>query len=103
MSGLDPTAWLGAGIVIGWLFTWLVLRSKAADAYQHGQAEGESEKQSERAVALERAAASERALAEAKGASAARIAELDERMAKLGAENAAHLARQAELATRLEE
>ena len=38
MAALDPTAWLGAGIVIGWLFTWMVLRGKAADAYRHALA-----------------------------------------------------------------
>jgi DNA recombination protein RmuC len=99
MSDLDPTAWLGAGMVVGGVVAWLVLRGRIADAFRHGQAEAEADT----AAASERAAAAERALAEAKAEAGARLAELEARAAKLTGENAVHLARAAELAARLEE
>ncbi|MBA3708737.1 MAG: hypothetical protein H0W83_07970, partial [Planctomycetes bacterium] len=62
MADIDPSVWLFCGAVAGAFVAWMVLRGKAADAYRHGAAEGDSE----RATIAERLSGVEAQLQEAR-------------------------------------
>lgn len=103
---MDPTLWFVAGAAGGALFTWVMLRGRAAERYQFGyhEAKGEAQEEraaleSERATLAERLAANERTLAELR----ARLGEADGALDRLRLEHSTQGARTAELATRLEE
>jgi DNA recombination protein RmuC len=103
---LDPSVWFVAGAAAGMLLAWLMVRNRSAEHYRHGYEEAKGEAQedraaneAERATLTERLAANDRTLAELRQ----RLGEADTTLERLRGENAAHGARTAELATRLEE
>ena len=105
-TALDPTLWLIAGAAAGAIFTWLMLKNRAAEHFRHGYDKAQQEARTEHAVAektqailTERLAANERSLNELRG----RLSEADTMLERLRGEHANQGARAAELTTRLEE
>ena len=96
---MDPTLWFLAGAAGGALLTWVMLRARAAERFQHGYNEAQNDAQAERATLAERLAANDRSLTELRE----RLAQADAALDRLRSENGTHSARTAELTTRLEE
>ena len=105
-TALDPMMWLIAGAAAGALFTWFMLKNRAAEHFRHGYDEARQEVRAERAIGettqatlTERLAANERSLNELRG----RLSDADAVLERLRGEHAHQGARTAELTTRLEE
>jgi DNA recombination protein RmuC len=105
-TALDPMMWLIAGAAAGAIFTWFMLKNRAAEHFRHGYDEAQQEARTEHAVAeknqailTERLAANERSLNELRS----RLSDADAVLERLRGEHASQGARAAELTTRLEE
>jgi DNA recombination protein RmuC len=105
-TALDPMMWLIAGAAAGAIFTWFLLKNRAAEHFRHGYDKAQQEARAENAVAeknqailTERLAANERSLSELRG----RLSDADAMLERLRGEHANQGARTAELTTRLEE
>ncbi len=105
-TALDPMVWLIAGAAAGAIFTWFMLKNRAAEHFRHGYDKAQQEARAEHAVAeknqailTERLAANERSLNELRG----RLSDADAVLERLRGEHAHQGARTAELTTRLEE
>jgi DNA recombination protein RmuC len=105
-TALDPMMWLVAGAAAGAIFTWFMLKNRAAEHFRHGYDEAQQEARAEHAIGetnqatlTERLAANERSLSELRG----RLSDADTMLERLRGEHANQGARTAELTTRLEE
>jgi DNA recombination protein RmuC len=103
---MDPSLWFLAGAAGGALLTWMMLKARAAERYQYGYQEAQSEAQEERAAAeaeratlAERLAANDRTLGELRE----RLTQADAALERLRSEHTTQSARTAELTTRLED
>ncbi|HEX3134034.1 MAG TPA: DNA recombination protein RmuC, partial [Planctomycetota bacterium] len=96
---MDPSMWFFAGAAGGALLTWMMLKSRAAERYQHGYDEAKGEAQADRATLAERLAANDRSLLELRE----RLAQADAALDRLRGEHHTQSSRTAELTTRLDE
>ncbi len=70
---IDPSLLILAGVAVGALAGWWLMRGKAKEWFEHGRAEARGESEAERATLAERLAGAERHVAELRG----RLAEAD--------------------------
>jgi DNA recombination protein RmuC len=96
---MEPLMWFCAGGGAGLLVTWMLLRTRAAEMYNHGFEEAKNDGEAERAVLAERLSSTERSVGELKQ----QITDTTTVIDRLRSDNVGQGVRVAELTTRLEE